>query len=403
MTFSLTRDLSVVVVAFREFSTITDDTIASERKRFRAEVVVSIETFAKRTAIRNLNSTGRLNKEQLGLAYDHFQFAVLRQKERTKPPPTNLTGLRSRTASNATRGRESTASSTKTGGQDKPDKEDKPEDRIDRAGFGTFMADVATWARNERIVKNGLLEHIDRQPADHQFIDRIFAAWDKTLTGSLSFQVRLVKSVLSCFGTLTRVTPQDIVHGLDGVLFNDLMTNLAWLFAIHDSDRDGFLTKDEILQVSEVLLVSGLSWDCHSAWPLISLPAPQFIFRNEPGDRYLGSVSNLIQNLFEYAESTKPVIPDESDSTSDDPTENPNRPYLSLATFRMCILADALLEDFFESDLTASWRLDVLVPEEKPKPQTIAGGWWRGIVNAVTTDENKVSQDPSFFAGLYLS
>lgn len=40
------------------------------------------------------------------------------------------------------------------------------------------------------------------------------------------------------------------------MLFNDLMTNLAWLFAIHDSDRDGFLTKDEILQVSEVLLVS---------------------------------------------------------------------------------------------------------------------------------------------------
>jgi len=34
------------------------------------------------------------------------------------------------------------------------------------------------------------------------------------------------------------------------------MTNLAWIFSIHDSDRDGFLTKDEILQVSEVLLVS---------------------------------------------------------------------------------------------------------------------------------------------------
>ncbi|GAA5950368.1 hypothetical protein JCM3765_004522 [Sporobolomyces pararoseus] len=344
---SVTKFQELFVVAFREFSTITDDTIASERKRFRAEVVVSIETFAKRTAIRNLHSTGRLNKEQLGLAYDHFQYAVLRQKERTKLPPTNLTGLRSRTSSSATRGRESTSSSTNTGAG-KSEKEEKPEDRLDRAGFGTFMADVATWARNERVVKNGLLEHIDRQPADHQFIDRIFSAWDTTLQGSISFQ--------------------DIVTGLDGVLFNDLMTNLAWLFSIHDSDRDGYLTKDEILQVSEVLL---------------------FIFRNEPGDRYLGSVSNLIQNLFEYAESTKPVIADEPDSSSSDPTENPNRPYLSLATFRMCILADALLEDFFESDLTASWRLEVLVPEDKPKPQTIAGGWWRGIVNAVTTDENK--------------
>ncbi|GAA5922571.1 uncharacterized protein JCM15063_003347 [Sporobolomyces koalae] len=346
---SVTKFQELFVVAFREFSNITDDTIASERKRFRAEVVVSIETFAKRTAIRNLHSTGRLNKEQLALAYDHFQLAVLRQKERTRAPPTNLTGLRSRTSSTATRGRESTASSsTKTGQDDKPEKEDKPEDRIDRAGFGTFMADVATWARDERIVKNGLLEHIDRQPADHQFIDRIFASWDKSLAGALSFQ--------------------DIVTGLDSVLFNDLMTNLTWLFSIHDADRDGYLTKDEILQVSEVLL---------------------FIFRNEPGDRYLGSVSNLIQNLFEYAETTKPVIPDEGDSASSDPTENPNRPFLSLATFRMCILADALLEDFFESDLTASWRLEVLVPEDKPKPQTIAGGWWSSIVSAVTTDENK--------------
>ncbi|GAA6062763.1 hypothetical protein JCM10212_005559 [Sporobolomyces blumeae] len=344
----ITKFQELFVVAFREFSTITDDTIASERKRFRADVVVSIETFAKRTAIRNLSKTGRLSKEQLGLAYDHFIFAVLRQREQTRAP-TNLTGLRSRTSSNATRGRESSASSSRGTG-DKPEKEEKQEDRLDRAGFGTFMADVATWARNERIVKNGLLEHVDRQPADHQFIDRIFAAWDRSLAGSLSFQ--------------------DIVTGLDAVLFNDLMMNLAWLFSIHDSDQDGYLTKDEILQVSEVLL---------------------FIFRNEPGDRYLGSVSNLIQNLFEFGESTKPDVPNEQDNgtSPSDPTENPNRPYLSLATFRMCILADALLEDFFESDLTASWRLEVLVPEEKPKPKTLAGGWWGGLVNSVMTDENK--------------
>jgi Ca2+-binding EF-hand superfamily protein len=41
------------------------------------------------------------------------------------------------------------------------------------------------------------------------------------------------------------------------VLFNDLMSNIAWLFNLHDSDQDGFLTKDEVLQLSESLLVSG--------------------------------------------------------------------------------------------------------------------------------------------------
>lgn len=44
--------------------------------------------------------------------------------------------------------------------------------------------------------------------------------------------------------------------GLDSVLYNDLMSNLAWLFSIHDSNHDGYLTKDEVLQVSESLLVS---------------------------------------------------------------------------------------------------------------------------------------------------
>lgn len=47
--------------------------------------------------------------------------------------------------------------------------------------------------------------------------------------------------------------------GLDGVLFNDLMSNLAWLFNVHDSNRDGYLTKDEVLQVSESLLVSRIT------------------------------------------------------------------------------------------------------------------------------------------------
>lgn len=117
----------------------------------------------------------------------------------------------------------------------------------------------------------------------------------------------------------------------------------------------------------------------------------QFIFRNEPGDRYLGSVSNLIQNLFEYAASTQPETPEgspELDDSRSPITENIDRPYLALATFRMCVLADPLLEDFFESDLTNSWQLEILIPEEKPKPAG-AGGWWGGLVSSVLTDENK--------------
>ncbi|TKA54628.1 hypothetical protein B0A53_03035 [Rhodotorula sp. CCFEE 5036] len=344
----VTKFQELFVVAFREFAGVTDETIINERKRFRAEVLVNIETFAKRTALRNLKRTGRLNAEQLGLTYDHFQLAALKQKEDERMAAM-ANGSRSRASSSASRMTPKSpdlfSSSSSQSGDSKPMREEtKPEERLGRRAFGNFLADVATWARDEKMVKNGLLSHIERQPKDHVMVDRIFSAWDTSGAGSLSLQ--------------------DIVNGLDNVLFNDLMQNVAWLFGIYDSDHDGYLTKDEILQVSEALL---------------------YIFRNEPGDRYLGSVSNLLQNLFEFAETTKPALPADSQLKEDDP----ERPFLALATFRMCILTDALLEEFFESDLTQSWRLEVLVPEEKPKPQTRAGGWWGGLVEAVMTDENK--------------
>jgi len=48
-------------------------------------------------------------------------------------------------------------------------------------------------------------------------------------------------------------------------MFNDLMGNINWLFTLHDNNKDGFLTKDEVLKLSESLLVS-------TPWILRSLP-----------------------------------------------------------------------------------------------------------------------------------
>jgi EF-hand domain len=38
-------------------------------------------------------------------------------------------------------------------------------------------------------------------------------------------------------------------------MFNDLMDNIEWFFNIHDKNKDGYLTKDEVLTLSESLLV----------------------------------------------------------------------------------------------------------------------------------------------------
>lgn len=38
-------------------------------------------------------------------------------------------------------------------------------------------------------------------------------------------------------------------------MFNDLMENIEWFFNLHDKNKDGYLTKDEVLTLSETLLV----------------------------------------------------------------------------------------------------------------------------------------------------
>jgi len=144
-------------------------------------------------------------------------------------------------------------------------------------------------------------------------------------------------------------------------MFNDLMENIEWFFNLHDKDKDGFLTKDEVLTLSESLL---------------------FIFRYEIGDAYLGAVSRFMTNAFEYGDT---LLPQSEDGA---PVEiGSNQPYLNLATFRMVVLADEILESFFETDLSASFRLQPLPELELPIANNT--GLLNDIWSTIATDSNK--------------
>lgn len=111
-------------------------------------------------------------------------------------------------------------------------------------------------------------------------------------------------------------------------MFNDLMANIEWFFTLHDKDKDGHLTKDEVLQLSESLLVCSSIRDNHL--DLLNLGRPKFIFRSEPGDAYLAAVSRFMTNAFEYADAQL-----ESHSETEDAQDSigPNVPYLNLPTY----------------------------------------------------------------------
>ncbi|CAD6923061.1 unnamed protein product [Tilletia controversa] len=246
----ITNFQELLVVAFREFGIVTDETIASERRRFRQEIVQDIELFARRSAIRNLGDLGNFSKDQVGLIYDQMVESIYRARHAPSTPSDALDNPNG--SSTLPTNNSSDPASTA------PPDLDYKEMRIDLKTFRLFLGEVATWARDEYVVSNGLQARIERKVPEHETVIRIFKAWDEEQRGSLSLQ--------------------NVVSGLNGIMFNtdDVMTNIEWFFKVHSGGKT-YLTKDEVLRVSESLL---------------------FIFRNEPEDGYLGAVSGLISAAF---------------------------------------------------------------------------------------------------------
>lgn len=59
-------------------------------------------------------------------------------------------------------------------------------------------------------------------------------------------------------------------------MFNDLMENIEWFFNLHDKNKDGFLSKDEVLTLSETFLVR-VEYLAHEIvasppWPIVHIP-----------------------------------------------------------------------------------------------------------------------------------
>ena len=123
----------LLLVAFREFSIITEETILMERKRYRNEIIHGIESFSKRAAIRHLSTFERFSKDQVGLIYDVLFKAVCVEP----PPPIAAAVVRKNKVD---------------GGEEEGE---RPETRIGPKTFRVFLAEIVTWARDELIVSNG--------------------------------------------------------------------------------------------------------------------------------------------------------------------------------------------------------------------------------------------------------
>ena len=82
---AVTRFQELMVVAFKEFSGITQSSITEQRMKHKDSVLNSIESFAKRTSIRNLGpDSKRLSIDELSALYDRFYGILYERQQRNQ-------------------------------------------------------------------------------------------------------------------------------------------------------------------------------------------------------------------------------------------------------------------------------------------------------------------------------
>ncbi|MCJ1436235.1 hypothetical protein MMC27_005613 [Xylographa pallens] len=434
---SVTKFQELLVVAFKEFAGITQSTISEQRAKHKDAVLDSIEIFAKRTSIRNLGpDSKRLNVDDLSFLYDRFygtlyeqernqqmyrEESIKRAKSGTTQAAEIVTGISGNTS--VEMGRVGLGPSPELmnydafreflAGVTKWAVADTPRSPLEEMSFDS--RNVRTPTQRSRDIQSSPVGRLKSEPADHDFMQRLYGRWNKDDKDGLSLQ--------------------NVVSGLADIKGSmDLMNTISYFFSLYDDDKDGKVSREGILRMSEALLfltrrglegdftiIGSLNSDLDDALDDDASNSGQTTHGSKLGEKFLNSVSAFIRRCFEYADPDHPQNQDEAsfngggllingvekfsigDDEEDDlidvsdvsvksvsvstenvrspsttlsspqPPDTPRTPqakqaanlaldpanplHITLPTFRMVILADELLQQFFEFSFAESFHL----------------------------------------------
>ncbi|KAJ5786327.1 uncharacterized protein N7503_011539 [Penicillium pulvis] len=433
---AITRFQELMVVAFKEFSGITHSTITEQRDKHKDAVLENIENFAKRTSIRNLGpESKRLSVDDLGTIYDRFYETLYHWQQHQKV----LEEERKRQEKKKSErfsilGPPADREMGRVGLGPSPT-------HMDYDAFREFLAATSKWAVSDTPASarkdssnslgsfkgnKSLLWANRRQPADHEFMQRLYRKWSTDPEEGLSLQ--------------------NVVNGLARLKGSpDIMNNINYFFNLYDDGDNGQVDREGILKISEALLFlsrRGFEGTITATQSLEDLNNPHDRENSLTTDeKFLGSVSAFIRRCFEYADPSHPenqkaaqgdattevtegldsftigddeeedlididgdtsaTTPAKTNTQSDSSEQNrprsesanpaldPNNPlHITLPTFRMVVLADELLEQFFESYFPQSFHLS-----DHPHPAALAAS--SSLSSNLTTFSNIGSARPS--------
>lgn len=397
---AVTRFQELMVVAFKEFAGITQATITEQRTKHKEAVLENIESFAKRTSIRNLGpESKKLSLNDLGFLYDRFYSVLYERQQRAEM----IKAAEERQAKAAKAKSQEVVTGVPVNSSIEVGRValGSSATLMDYDAYREFMVTIARWAisdtqsppqdfekRDQSSLNNTRSRSVSLakwgdgpEPADDDFMRRLFRHWDREGIKSL--------------------TLQDVVVGLAQIKGSrDIMANIEYFFDLYDDDSDGKVDRDGILKMSEALLflgrrgIEGPPLTSPSTSTLHSSANGENTIRENKDEEFLSAVSSFIRRCFEYADPDHGIngVPSQTDLVDlnpDDPLSTPThmtlppmpsetKPnthaanlaldpahplFITLPTFRMLILADEILEHFFDVAWPYSFHLaDMPVP-----------------------------------------
>lgn len=343
-TRAITRFQELLVVAFREFSMITDEMIHQYRAKNEASILENIETFAKRTQLRNLPKQQNLQPAQCGVIYDKFYCALQ---------------------------------------EDRPGRGGQESDLVLHQ-FIAFMSSVSTWM-NPNYTNISTLE-------THPFVRKLFGAWDRRARGTLS-----LADVVAGMDNLMNHDMMELMNYFFH-LYDPMDTGVLDRNAVV-AMSEAFLLMMRPYSHGDVIL-DALSREQLGLQPQVPEGRKAWMIKRETliqqqTIRYLSSVSRFLRlafnaGHFEHDQAPRDVsevndliqtAEEEHKETTDDKKvlANYSEQGLTLPAFRMAVLADETLELFFAQTLRETLILEETGGDLQRAP-------WRSIIGSIIND-----------------
>ncbi|KAH3669126.1 hypothetical protein WICMUC_005090 [Wickerhamomyces mucosus] len=324
---SLTKFQELLIVAFKEFSNITDDLITKERNKHRPSIMSNVESFIKKSQIRNLPRCKHLKPEHLSNIYDRFYECI--------------------SLNNITLG---IGSSTMT---------------FDT--FREFLSGFCDWVLHD--------DEYNYNENENDFLHRLFRNWDRQKQGELTL-TDVVEGLdnfynddlLEAISNFFQIYDENNSEEVDRETILQISEGLLYLTKrLQDGLILDKLTQESIENYIADQIISKKKQT--GSDDKINLPSEveinKELFQREQGERYLSSASNFIGRAFEYAQPVEDVQLIDLGNSKDQKTLkanaalDPNHPLtLNLPTFRMVVLADETYELLFTSTLLSQIHLD---------------------------------------------